>query len=497
MKRKSMWEFYFNISIQLFLLVISAFALYFNQQSYSEVNGQTIFLISIICLSTYFLGFQLVYMRFSTVVFPYSFFLLLSLLFNSGSLIIYIIDSTKVASYSVFALFSGHNIANIILFQTICVISLNLGFCLSQLLVPKIGKLRSSEATTRSLKPAILASIFTLPFAILRIFSALSFRIRFGYSQDYYTSRVQDSWVVLGSELFLISMLYLLTVSTSRSKKGIKSLSLIVILVYCVFWLWIGERNKILVPVFGVLWILYLHRGFTKYWSKKRLLWASFIIPILLYSVYYSGRFRIYSFNDIKYEGSSITNVVTEPFFSVLNEMGGTLSTVGYTLIAFPSQFEYQNTYGYNSAQLLLPNSLLEIMNIKPPKILYLDRWLTSYVNREDVYLPNTNPAGTGFSYIAESYVNCGFFGPVAIMVIGMVYTWVALIGVRSLKKDRPLEFVLTTYICGTLLIYSRSDMVNVITYVVYAIYVLVLYKISNTLFRDSRKRRFQTEYYK
>ena len=140
---------------------------------------------------------------------------------------------------------------------------------------------------------------------------------------------------------------------------------------------------------------------------------------------------------------------VDNPAVTILNELGMSMNTVAYTLELVPrtKDFELGTSYGY-AALTLFPS-------------LFWDRHPTIEHGTPSTWLVNAvDPAfaaiggGMGYSFIAEAYINFGWFGPLLIALIGVLWVTASW---RAERSGVAALCALATFL-PSWLFYARGD---------------------------------------
>jgi hypothetical protein len=105
---------------------------------------------------------------------------------------------------------------------------------------------------------------------------------------------------------------------------------------------------------------------------------------------------------------------VQNPALATISETGGSMGTVAATMALVPStrQFDYGLGYGY-AVLTAVPNVFWAV---HPAEQDDYQQWL---IQTFDPVSASLN-IGLGFSYVAEVYINFGWLGPIACVLIGL-----------------------------------------------------------------------------
>jgi hypothetical protein len=138
-----------------------------------------------------------------------------------------------------------------------------------------------------------------------------------------------------------------------------------------------------------------------------------FVFPLISLTRNVSGAERL--------SGNYLINAFTSiesPGVAIISEMGGTMGTVAHTLELVPISRDYDLGIGYLYALATIVPNLFWVIH---PTIAHgiASDWLTWSV---DPYTASRG-GGLGFSFIAEGYLNFGWFGtPLILGLIGFLY---------------------------------------------------------------------------
>jgi hypothetical protein len=167
---------------------------------------------------------------------------------------------------------------------------------------------------------------------------------------------------------------------------------------------------------------------------------------------------------------SSIDN----PAVSMVSEMGGSATTVAYTIELVPESrpFDYGASYGFGLLTLL-PNLFWDLH----PTIAHApENWLIQTV---DPYQA-ARGGGLGYSFIAEAYLNAGWAG--VILVSGMLGFAFAKLATSFSSTGDLAKIACTATILAFTLKYARSDCTEVFRGVVW--YALGPYVLATAISR-------------
>ena len=293
------------------------------------------------------------------------------------------------------------------------------------------------------------------------------------FQQQAITGVLASQNVLAG--FFLPGLIFFLT--GSNRSKAILTITGFLVLSQSIIYLALGSRFYAIAPLVAYAWIW--HRCIRplplKWGIVSALVLLIFIIPT-------TAVIRTTTLG----ERSSIESLLTgyssvnNPAVVSIAEMGGTLQTIALTIELVPSirPFDYGLQYIY-STFTVLPNIFWNIH----PTIAHGTpaAWLVQTVD------PFTAAAGggLGYSFIAEAYLNLGFWGaPLVLLVIGFLFTRFVIWASWS---DDPAKFAAIAVFLASFMFFTRQDSTGVIRPLVW--YSLLPY-ITSLLLPNRRERQ-------
>lgn len=365
---------------------------------------------------------------------PYILFFFSALLFNGGQIILEVFSLNENGILD--NKFSSETMLKTIFLVNIGLASFHLGALMSAVKIKINSPLNNSiikETISSSSKNTysigwILLSISFLP-AILVLKQSVSVVASGGYF-GLYEQESGTSFSAAPSILadFLVpSALFILAGSKEKIKGRLISGSIIVL--YSATRFFLGQRNQAVMPLlaFASLW----HKSISPLPKTFLLSTGSVMLFIVLplvaaiRNVTGKDRFSI----DFMVETLSVNN----PAVASLSEMGGSIMTVAHTIELVPSVRGFQMGAEYFYALLtLIPNLFWKIHPTIARGI--PDLWLVWEVDPAFA----TRGGTFGFSFIAEAYLNFGWFGaPIALGVMGFMFAKFTLWAARSGEAAR------------------------------------------------------------
>lgn len=175
---------------------------------------------------------------------------------------------------------------------------------------------------------------------------------------------------------------------------------------------------------------------------------------------------------------------IDNPFLSLMSELGGSARAIAHTLELVPSirPFDWGISYVY-ALMTVIPN----VWGGIHPTIAHgtLSQWLVQTVEP----LTAAGGGGLGFSFIAEAYLNFGWFGMFTVMpIIGWLVGRLAL---RAGTCSEASSIALIACMIGPLLFYARSETSDLFRSIVW--YAVVPYLLARGIDRYlNNSRKFQ-----
>lgn len=383
---------------------------------------------------------------------PYILFFLSALLFNGGQAIIEIFNGNQNG------ILDGEFTSNSLL-ETIFLVNLGLAFFhLGALMSTDKGKVISKDPKSQTEKKisnikesyqigwallsiSFLPSLIVLKEALTTVLSAGYFAL---YQKDEATSFDAAPAILAG---FLVPAALFILAGSKDNTKG-KILSGVVIIIYAMIYFFLGQRNVAVMPLLAFAWLW--HQLISP--IPKTLLFSvsGFLIfivfPVVGASRNSSGADRL-SIEVLLETFSSINN----PVVAAISEMGGSMNTIAYTLELVPKVREFQMGADYFYALLtLVPNLFWKLH----PSVArgYPGHWLTWAVRPDFA----ARGGGLGYSFIAEAYLNFGWFGaPIALAVLGFLFAKLILWATRC---GEPSKMAMVASFTSSFLFYARSE---------------------------------------
>lgn len=358
---------------------------------------------------------------------PYIIFLGAAILFNAGQVFL------EIFQLNSYGLMNGVFSAEITL-ETVYLVSLGLAVfhlgALAGILSDRSDVVTPPHHRT-GIQPEdlrtvgwLLLSVSIIP-TLMEFRNALSVVISSGYF-GLYQQEVKTSFDALTRVLatFLVPASLFLLAGNNKNRAYIL-LSIAVIAGYVLTEMFLGARAKAALPLIAYAWLWHRHvRPIPTSWLVSvGLILLVVAFPLLAAVRNVNGIDRL-SLGFLVDAYLSIEN----PAIAALTEMGGTMKTVAYTLDLVPYYRPFDMGSGYFYALLtVVPNLFWDVH----PSIAHglPSDWLIWMVDPYQARLGG----GFGFSFIAEAYLNFGWFGaPLALGVVGLLYARLILWSIRD-----------------------------------------------------------------
>jgi oligosaccharide repeat unit polymerase len=410
---------------------------------------------------------------------PYTLFFIAAVLFNGGQALLDIIPFGKdfhandYGAVSLFQINVENKFSPEIYLQTLFLVTLGLaafhtGGLLSTSSYQRTSSRREAEEEDKVLTVKVLRlvawgllAVSLVPFLLL-IRGALTLVWTSGYF--VYLQDFGEAFpAALRILAFFIVPACLFLLAGSKNIRSNIAISALIVLVYSSTLIFVGARQQAAMLLIGFAWIY--HRCIRPLPQAVLLIAGSFMLfivfPIVSAVREVSGerRFSLGALLDALF---SIQN----PIFAIISEMGYTMMTVAYTINLVPSyrDFDVGRSYAW-SLFSIFPNLFWET---NPASIhAALDDWLVQTLAPT---LANLGAYSFGYSFIAEAYLNFGWFGtPIALGIMG--YLLGRLVVWADGSAD-PAKIAMVGSFTSYFLIYARGESLEVVRLIVYYAFV-------------------------
>lgn len=341
---------------------------------------------------------------------PYILFLASLSLFNGGQAFLEVFGLNE--GVMLYNSYNDETLAKTLLMVNLSIYMLHLGalFAVKRPVAPSINS-NAVQAKALRIVGLILFGISIVSFVIMTK-EAISLVLSYGYFGLYSKKEVVTGFSNIHDILsaFLVpSALFMLAGSKNNRRMLLFSMLLIAMNTFIQFFL--GSRTYAAMPLIAYVW---LYDTCIKRIPRTLIISGSAFLLIVVFPLLHEIR------NASGVDKFSIASMV-ESYFSIENpiiaifkELGGSMGTVAATIsvIPFPREFDYGSGYFY-ALLTTIPNLFWEIH----PSVAHgtYALWISMVIDPIGAALGY----GQGFSAIAESYVNFGWFGIIVFFFIG------------------------------------------------------------------------------
>lgn len=245
---------------------------------------------------------------------------------------------------------------------------------------------------------------------------------------------------------FLIPGVLMVAVA-GKGKRLQLGMSAALISMFALTELFIGSRGMATSSVAAYAWVWHrCVKPISKVPIIIGLILGVTILPLVAVSRSFVGGDRL-SPDKMLHAFSSIDN----PLVSIMSEMGGTATTIAYTVDLVPNHrpYAYGSSYGFGFLALM-PNLFWDIH----PSAAHASPadWLIRTVDPDMAALGG----GLGYSFVAEGYLNWGWAG--VILVSGILGFWFSRLTSRFSKTGDLAKIACAATILAFTLQYARGD---------------------------------------
>ncbi len=463
-----------NFQLLLFLLLIALLKPVWGMASEDIIYS----LCVILAISTAWIFFTIKYIDKDLFNF-YSLFICASVFFNGGQAILEVFHLNLNGILD--GKFSAETLVKTLYLVILSLVSFHMGGLLSVKRLSRLERGRDRKGyeydPVSSLRILRLVGGIFIAISIVPAFKMTVEALRIVLSGGYFALFQQDvptgmnsgigGIVAWSADFFIPGLIFLLI--GSKNYSIIRKFIWGTLLAYCCALLFLGHRSSATLLLVSGLWVW--HR------VMRPLPWVKIFIggAFLLFVIFPTTRI----IRNIDGTSRLDLQVIVDSFFSIQNpatdaisEMGGSMGTVAYTVELVPSErpFAMGLTYLYG-ASVLVPNLFWDIH----PAVKYgnLSNWLTLTVDPYTFFMGG----GLGYSFIAESYINFGWWGtPFFMMLLGFI---IAKLTIWAAGKEEYGGIAFVSGCIATMLFWPRADItifLRPLDYYFLPAYVLFIY---------------------
>jgi len=375
---------------------------------------------------------------------PYAIFLLAALAFNGGQILLYTFDR----DYDMLQKrVSVETLVTTVLVVTGSIMFLHLG----ALLVPhtKLKSTRTVEGA-RIGERYVSLSLLVISFvpSVLTFGRAVKSIATKGYMAGLYQGDVSfgaDNAAALIAQ-FLLPAVFLL-VASHRNSRLVRRVSVLLVVLYAVTYLFIGVRSAAMMSLLGFAWLWEFHVAkLPRHFLLGTTAGILFLLPCIaaLRNADTQGRTTLAE--------DAVSGVMSSPVHALLGETGNSMLTVAHTIDLYPSARSYDTGASYGYALLtILPNVFGTELH---PSVAHgrLADWLVETIDPTIAAIGG----GYGYSFIAEAYANFGITGVLGFsLLLGLLlqglYSW-------TCAYPAAHRVAFTASVLSMILIYVRGE---------------------------------------
>lgn len=411
------------VTVLILLLVFQTIVLEFDD---------LLFFISVSGTVSFFLSIYFYYKLTGHFISPYTLFFLSFFLFQFGQsfLLSFGIDY----DYYIFERYNTQTVISGTIFSMLGVSVFNLGALIS--LRRRGHKTQTKLSIIKSKYSLKLCgySLFFLSFlpAFYLAVSTAIISIQFGYLGTYLHSNNSLFIMVFLKHLFIPSCLLIL--SSYNYNHHFAKIIRIILYLYTIILLLGGGRTEGLSALTTILCFKFISGEKV----NKRLI-LKFSLLIVLIAILSSGlaSFRGNENKSFSTFFQNVADVATDnPLVSTIGEMGYSMSPLFMTMRVVPQQISFKYGESYFASIIGIVPAKLDFLGVVGEFVdrATLDVWLMNY------YSMNFGP---GFSILAESYYNFGYWGLLFVAILGFILGRIlGYSNAEDLRNDRFLLYI-------------------------------------------------------
>ncbi|MGN1310300.1 MAG: O-antigen polysaccharide polymerase Wzy [Clostridia bacterium] len=323
----------------------------------------------------------------------------------------------------------------------------------------------------------MLAIISVIPYVYI-LLPKIKLSVQLGYKALYTNSTSISGVIGYIAKMFIPSLIMLLY--SYKNNKKIAYFIIGVLSTIAFVNVFIGARGD---GLSIIVIILVFYGTCIQKFEKGKILKLAIIVLLIMIVIPIAATFRTQENKSI----SAFVNEIQKNITSTeTNFLVKTISELGYTMHSFiltdevvPNIVDYKYGESYiASIMMIIPSKLMGGYSFANSAA--LDIWL------QDIHNMSYGP---GFSIVAETYYNFGFYGGIVfIMVIGFVYSKVLNMHSNKSNKNTLLKLLSLVFLYNSLLV-ARFPFHNTVRNIVYMYIIpyLSIILIYNTITRKER----------
>lgn len=400
----------FALFYQLLLCIISILILLvFLPLTYASFNIQ-LRIISFTGTLAFIVSVYLYYKVTKTFFSPYLVFFTSFFIFQFGQCLLLLFPFNY--DYFVFNRFSSGIVIRGSIFTVFSIIMFNLGALIIE------TRKKSNEISHSAFKynehaqrnlGYLLIALSIIP-AFYNSVMEMIVSIKFGYDSTYSNPIDQIFILTFLQNLFIPSCI--LTLVTFNQKTIQSKLIISIVCIYAAILLVVGGRTEGM-AIFVTL--LFLKHIMSRNINKKTIGKLAVIICLIIILIPTLANFRLVENKSIGiFFEEAVDSIVSNPIAETVGEMGYSISPLFMTMGVIPGEINYQYGESYLASFISIIPSSLDFYDIFEGyyKIASLDEWLMHQYKMD---------FGPGYSLIAETYYNFGYWGIFVIFLWGLI----------------------------------------------------------------------------
>lgn len=446
-----------------FLLIVQNFEATEDNLRMISLYGTIIFIILIVFWK--YIG--------ESIISPFIFFFTAFFLFQFGQCFLFIFDLDVYLK--VFEEHSYNLILNGSYFTIISIQFFYFGACLPHLKknhnYDQISVINNYSENLDAMKKVgwfllILSAPVKIYYTLIKTIASLKYGYMNLYSYQETSILNEPKIYTLLSPLFLVS--FILLIISYKDNRIIMKRLIIGLLLFSFIDFLAGGRSLFIASVITVICMIHL---FIKRFSSRNIIIIIMIFLIIVTSVPFMAHWRLQEEKSAEGILESIQYIKTEnPVISTINELGGSMAPLLYTIKAIPEFEGYKYGESYlASISSIVPNIFNFMGEVHPAaEKSHLAQWLMGFYNM---------PQGPGFSMISESYYNWGYFGGIIHIFWGILFGVLLKIDGKSIIQKNPTRLFV---VFATLILFftfprgQSLDFFRNFTYYILGCFILV-----------------------
>jgi len=375
---------------------------------------------------------------------PYALFMIAAGLFNGGQAVLELFGLNRNGILD--GRFAPEVLVESLFFITFCAFAVHTGALLAiREIRPNPARFHEDRAfrerATRMIGWALLGVSVVPTFLFLK--DSVAAVLDLGYMALF---RRDDSysvtWVLSG--FFVPGIIFLL--AGSRNSRTVQWFCLTAALVFMAVNLFLGSRGAAVMSALTVAWT------YDRVASRipRKLLVALALVGLIVFSLIRETRATGARWRLSLDQQMETLASLQDPISTAVSEMGYSLVTVAHTLTLVPAVRDYDLGVSYlYAATAIVPNLGWEVH----PSVAHglLCDWLTKTVEP----MVAASGGGLGFSFVAEAYLNFGWYGgPIWLGIAGYLFSRLFL----QADSDDPAKQALVASFLSFFLVFARGE---------------------------------------